>query len=205
VNHPLLQIADDLERRDARVAAELARVEALQAEVEEIRRHALATGGRLDSLPQAFVAVALLHDRAEREVEAATEALRELDDDDPALDAARELLAAAERRVEEVRGHQAALEQEAQRARADAELLGRRVAALHGSVRDVDPPSDGLEGTVAWVSHARGALLVEYSGLARERDAIVREASELLGSVLGDPRVSTSVAGLRDRLQRALT
>jgi hypothetical protein len=55
------------------------------------------------------------------------------------------------------------------------------------------------------VSQARGALLVEHSGLAREREAVVREASELLGSVLGDPLAATSVAGLRNRLERALT
>jgi hypothetical protein len=55
-----------------------------------------------------------------------------------------------------------------------------------------------------WASVARGALLVEHSGLARERDAVVREASELLGSVLGEPLAATSAAGLRGRLERAL-
>jgi hypothetical protein len=54
------------------------------------------------------------------------------------------------------------------------------------------------------LSQRRGALLVEHSNLARERDAVVREASELLGSVLGDPFAATSVAGLRERLERAL-
>ena len=49
-----------------------------------------------------------------------------------------------------------------------------------------------------------GRLLLEHSGLARERDAVVREASELLGSVLGEPLISTAVAGVRDKLERAL-
>jgi hypothetical protein len=56
---------------------------------------------------------------------------------------------------------------------------------------------------IAWSSHTRGALLVEHSNLVRERENVVREASELLGSVLGDPFAATSVAGLRERLSRA--
>jgi hypothetical protein len=55
---------------------------------------------------------------------------------------------------------------------------------------------------LAWASHRRGELIVEHSGLAREREAVVREASELLGSLTGDARASTSVQGLRDRLHR---
>jgi hypothetical protein len=71
-------------------------------------------------------------------------------------------------------------------------------------VHDVPPPATGLEGALEWASRARGALLLEHSGLARERDAVVREASELLGSVLGEPLISTAVAGVRDKLERAL-
>ena len=55
-----------------------------------------------------------------------------------------------------------------------------------------------------WASLARGGLLVAEAGLARERDALVREASELVASVSGDPLASTSVAGVRARLARAL-
>jgi hypothetical protein len=63
---------------------------------------------------------------------------------------------------------------------------------------------DGLDAVLAWASNRRGVLIVEHSGLARERDAVVREASELLGSVTGDAFAATSVAGLRGRLARAL-
>jgi hypothetical protein len=63
---------------------------------------------------------------------------------------------------------------------------------------------DGLGAVLEWASQRRGELVLERSGLAREREAIVREASELLGSVTGDAMSATSVAGLRDRLQRAL-
>jgi hypothetical protein len=56
------------------------------------------------------------------------------------------------------------------------------------------------DGTVEMLSARRGALLVEHSGLAREREAVVREASELLAAATGDPFAATSVAGLRARL-----
>ena len=64
------------------------------------------------------------------------------------------------------------------------------------------PPS--LDGALDWASRARGALLLEHSALARERDEVVREATELLASVLGDPLTATAVAGVRERLARAL-
>jgi len=54
----------------------------------------------------------------------------------------------------------------------------------------------------AWAEHERGALIVEHSNLVREREAVVREASELLASVRGDAMAVTSVAGLRARLER---
>ena len=60
-----------------------------------------------------------------------------------------------------------------------------------------------FEGALAWASRARGELLLERSALATERDTLVREASELLASVLGEA-LTTGVAGVRDRLERAL-
>ena len=38
-----------------------------------------------------------------------------------------------------------------------------------------------------WASRARGDLLVAHAGLATERDKVVREATELVASVLGEP------------------
>ena len=64
--------------------------------------------------------------------------------------------------------------------------------------------SPDLDGALEWASRARGALLLERSGLAREREEVVREATELLASVLGDPLTATAVAGVRERLARAL-
>ena len=73
-----------------------------------------------------------------------------------------------------------------------------------GLARELGGDGASLQAAAEWASRERGALLVEHSTLARERDAVVREASELLGSVLGEPFAATSVAGLRERLQSAL-
>ena len=71
-------------------------------------------------------------------------------------------------------------------------------------VRDVPAAPADLHGTLEWASRARGSLLLEHSGLAREREEVVREATELLASVLGEPLNATAVAGVRERLARAL-
>jgi hypothetical protein len=68
----------------------------------------------------------------------------------------------------------------------------------------VAPPAAGLHGALDWGARARGELLVAHAALATERDKVVREASELVASVLGEPLTATGVAGVRDRLQRAL-
>ena len=82
-------------------------------------------------------------------------------------------------------------------------LRGERVE-LAPRVRDVPAASADLDGALEWAARARGALLLQRSGLARERDEVVREATELLASVLGDPLTTTAVAGVRERLARAL-
>ncbi|HET8528521.1 MAG TPA: hypothetical protein VFL60_06390 [Gaiellaceae bacterium] len=213
----LLTFADELERRDEQVAAALARVEAQQAEVEEIRVHAGAVSGFLASLPAVLAAHARDEDVAEDERQAAEAALRAAEaelaqarrDEDRlraerAVQRARDAASDAGRRAERAREHQQELTREGDERRAEGEQLERRASELQASLRDVEPPAPGLPGVLAWASQARGALLVEHSGLERERDAVVREASELLASVLGDPLAATSVQGLRARLERAL-
>jgi hypothetical protein len=101
-------------------------------------------------------------------------------------------LAAAEADVARLEEHRRAFARQGDDLRAEVEALAHTVG------------TSGLAATLEELSQQRGALLVEHSSLVRERDAVVREASELLASVLGDPLASTSVAGLRERLQRAL-
>jgi hypothetical protein len=191
---PLLDIAAALEERDARVAAELARVEQEEADVAAIRAHAAAAAEFLASLPPALAGFAADEERAEEDKAAARAAIAAAAaaEDELAAARARAALADAESRSERAREHQEALQQEGAARRDEAARLAARVGV------------DGLDAVLAWASQRRGELLVAHSGLARERDAVVREASELLSSVTGDAWAATSVAGLRGRLSRAL-
>jgi chromosome segregation ATPase len=96
------------------------------------------------------------------------------------------------------------LDRESEQRRVEADRLADRAAELAERVRDVPSPAPGLEGAAEWGARARGALLVRHSRLADERDKVVREATELVASVVGDPLLVTGVAGVRDRLERAL-
>ena len=179
---PLLALAEQLERRYAVVAERLAEVERLQADVEEVRVHAAAAAATSLWLAER-VAVT---ERELREAELAVPVLE--DEPDEEAIAAYER---ATRQVERLTEHLDAFARERVELSARVELLERRAQV------------SGLERVIEWASHTRGALLVEHSNLARERENVVREASELLGSVLGDPFAATSVAGLRDRLSSA--
>jgi chromosome segregation ATPase len=178
---PLLALASDLELRDERVAAQLAHIESEQARVEALRANATRLTELLAWLPQAASENEYKLHQAVRRRDAAAAAAREADEQ--SKQAAEAALAAAEADVARLEEHRRAFAR--QRDEARAELTG-------------------LGTTLEELSQRRGSLLVEHSNLVRERDAVVREASELLGSVLGDPHASTSVAGLRDRLERAL-
>jgi chromosome segregation ATPase len=177
----------ELEARDARVAAELTRVEAAQSEVDALRAQAEAAAETLAWLPQAASENAYALDQARRARDEAAAVVDTADDESrPAAEAA---LAAAERAVARLDEHRRAFAEQERETRRRA---GELVAGVGGA--------DSLDEALALLSQRRGALLVEHSQLARERDAVVREASELLALVTGDPSASTSVAGLRARL-----
>jgi chromosome segregation ATPase len=183
-------VAADLEARDARVAEQLARVEGEQAELDEQRAHAARLADVLAWLPQAVSENEYALHQAVRHRDAAAAALSDAAEDD--RQAAEAALASAEADAARLEEHRRAFARQSEEAQAEVAELAREVGAA------------GLDEMLDLLSQRRGALLVEHSNLARERDAVVREASELLGSVLGDPLTSTSVAGLRERLERAL-
>ncbi len=202
----LLQFAEELEGRDADLGGALDAVEQLQREVEEVRVHAAALAGFLASFPEALDA--LEHDEhdALEARDAAESALREAErgEDEQVLVPAGDPLRDAERWAADAALARRRLEEDGAARRDDAARLEARARALSPRVHDVPAPAGSLDGALEWASRARGALLLEHSGLARERDAVVREASELLGSVLGEPLTSTAVAGVRAKLERAL-
>jgi DNA repair exonuclease SbcCD ATPase subunit len=213
----LLSFAEELERRDADVAQALARVEALQAEVDELRTHATAAASFLVTVPAALAerasderAASEARDHAEQAAREAERLAERAENKEQRLEAqrvlqrARDDLQAAEFWVTQARAAHAELDRQGAARRAEAEQLARRAVELAPRVRDVPAPSADLPGALEWASRARGALLLEHSGLAREREEVVREATELLASVLGEPLTATAVAGVRERLARAL-
>jgi DNA repair exonuclease SbcCD ATPase subunit len=213
----LLSFAEELERRDADVAQALARVEALQAEVDELRTHATAAASFLVTLPAALAerasderAASEARDHAEQAAREAERLAERAENKEQRLEAqrvlqrARDDLQAAEFWVTQARAAHAELDRQGAARRAEAEQLARRAVELAPRVRDVPVASADLPGALEWASRARGALLLEHSGLAREREEVVREATELLASVLGEPLTATAVAGVRERLARAL-
>jgi chromosome segregation ATPase len=220
---PLLTIADDLERRDERAAEALLEVEALQAEVDELRTHAGAVAAFLRELPAAHAALEAEEHAAAETREAAAEAVRGAEDaltrvqergsESARLAAARtaqharDALEEAELRVARAQQERGRLEQEGAERGAEAERLERRGGelAVHPRLEhDVAAPATGLHGLLDWAARARGELLVSHAALATERDKIVREATELVASVLGEPLVAVGAAGVRERLERAL-
>lgn len=213
----LLVFAEELERRDADIARALTDVELLQADVEHLRSQADATASFLDAFPELVaaregdeLAAESARTEAESRVRDADEQLERARKEDERLAAAKaqqealDSLHAAERWVEQAQAAVVAAKAEGDERREEARRLDARAVALAPRVRNLPAPGDGLDGAIDWASRARGALLLEHSNLARERDAIVREANELAAGVLGEPMLSRAVAGLRDRLALAL-
>jgi hypothetical protein len=220
---PLLSIAEDLERRDERAAEELLEVERLQAEVDELRTHAAGVAAFLREVPAMYaaredeeLAAAAERERALAELLVAEDELARIEErgsDSARLEAARaaqharDAAEAAALRVARAEKERALLEQEAAERGAEAELLERRGSELAAHPRlehDVAAPATGLHGLLDWAARARGHLIVAHAALATERDKIVREATELVASVLGEPLVSAGAKGVRERLERAL-
>jgi signal transduction histidine kinase len=202
----LLLFAEELERRDADLGGALDAIERLQREIEELRAHAAAISAFLASFPAELGSLER-DERASLAARAAAEgALREVEagEDEVALVHARDALRDAERWAADAALARRRLEEDGAARRADAARLEMRAETLSVRIHDVPTPAAGLDGALEWASLARGALLLEHSALARDRDAVVREASELLGSVLGEPLTSTAVAGVRAKLERAL-
>ncbi len=220
---PLIAIADDLEARDARAGEALLDVERLQAEVDELRAHAGAAAAFLRELPEAHAvleaeehAAAAARASAAEAAQVAEEELERVQErggESARLEAARaaqharDELEAAELRVARAQAERERLEQEGVERGAEAERLERRGSELAAHPRlehNVAAPATGLHGLLDWVARARGELLVAHAALATERDTIVREATELVASVLGEPLVATGAVGVRQRLERAL-
>ena len=123
---------------------------------------------------------------------------------------ARDALRDAEHRVERAHAERERLVLEEQEQRGDADRLVLRVQPLARDARRESPhrapirPRPALDGVLEWTSRARGDLLLAHAGLATERDKVVREATELVASALGEPLPGNGVAGVREQLTRSI-
>jgi chromosome segregation ATPase len=192
----LLAFAEELESRDAALAAELDRLQALSARLEEIRSALRGTTETLRRVPRELAHA----ERATAEADGLLAvARREYEPAHGAAGGHREADALAERvthltaLIEELRAEERTATERRDAIDVEAALLAEELAS-GSEVGDLP----------AWFEWAQSTLLVTRTTLEAERDLIVREAAELLTSALGEPVGPGSVGRLRQRLQREL-
>jgi len=198
----VLAAVEDLQRRDAAVAAAIAAATAVESSLEELRARAALTAEALASLPGERARVAEARGVAARAVEEARATLAAADEEQRvaarrALELAEARAAEAERAIEATERRAAEAQAERGRIDDDARLVAERLRALE-RMHPVQHPAAGLAGALDWTSRARAAVFVARSGLEQERERVVREAEELGAALLGE-QVYT-VKALVDRL-----
>lgn len=222
----MLELAADLERRDAVVAAEIDRVVRLADGAREIAARARAIAALLDSAPVEHASLdraeaeALAHRRAadddlalaiaalelaNRKGREHTEAQREHDHAQVALrDAAARVERISCTRETLVKSERAARD-DVSSLEAEANRIARELAELprvSASGRALPEPS--LAGVAEWADRVHAALLVTRAQLDTERDRLVREANELGSAVLGEQLAGSSVELVGRRVRAML-
>ena len=217
----------ELARADEDAAATLAELDDLAADVDQVRMRAgqlEAFFGRLpaeraaalDACREVDRAVAVAREKLGR-AEAKAAAAEQTRDERRAREARHDVIrgtdavAMAERRRAEARREAALLaerEADGERERAELGVEARQLAtALRTRPRLAEQAGEEPAGSLVeieeWGSAARAALFVARSGLATERDAVLRQATEFGTAVLGEPLVGASPGAIADRLERS--
>jgi hypothetical protein len=125
-------------------------------------------------------------------------------EDPRSLATARSGLELAEARLQRVAEERARLERQAAAAEAERPVLEARAREVSGVLDDVPPPSDTLESLAEWQLRARAAAFAERARLERAREELIGEANQVASALLADPLVGTSIALVRQRLEREL-
>jgi hypothetical protein len=213
-----VRFARELEQRDAAIAADLAAVRALQADVEELRTHALAALTVRERYPSEREALERVRDEARHELQAREADLAAAESElararpgdaeaaaRRAVTRAADAAASALRRVARLEAEGDALEQQHARAEADEPRLRARAVELAERLRAAPRATavDQREDTVEWTSRARAALFVAAGNLETDRERVVREANELAAAALGDPSAAASVTLIRARIEQS--
>jgi hypothetical protein len=223
-----LALLEELIEADGACAVTLAELERLLETVAANRSRAEELLHTLASAPGERDRLAAALAEAEADVSARSDALAEAQAE---LEAASrkgdsERLAAAQRFVVRARDAVAIAEKRAVAARAALGEHEATVAAAEREAPEVEAraaevatslrgrprlaadaariPAPGLEGVLAWASAARAALTVARSGVASEREAVIRQANELGSAALGEPIGAASATVVRERVATAL-
>jgi chromosome segregation ATPase len=223
---PLLAYARELEEADRALGRATAEVAELQRAIDDLVGRGREIELFLSGLPGRREAAGAGVASAEDELDRRLEELREAEADLTATEGrrseealvaarravvrARDAVASAERRLDRARDARAQLDHETARAESEVPELERRARTLAERLRTLpriardaaEPPQPGLAATLAWGARAAAALFVARGGLDSERERVVREANELGASALGEPLFATSVALVRERLER---
>jgi chromosome segregation ATPase len=226
----LLELAAELEARDADLAGRIAQAGELLASADAVRDRARAVAEALDSLPAEREALERAATDAERQCAEATAGLvdaeralaevqgrRRAGDEarthaERGVARAREEAADAEARRARVAQQLLALDEAERERRAEAKSLAAEGRALAGRLRELPrvseagraEPGSSLAELADWGARVHAALFVVKGGLETERERVVREAGELGAAVLDEPPVGASVAHVRRRLEAAL-
>jgi hypothetical protein len=188
----------ELGRRDAELATEGDRLQALDTEVGAIRARAEELEAFFLAYPETEQRLRAAHGAAvagaaDDEARAAAER---------ALARARDHVETAEARVARTMDEQQAHENEVSAATAELpELAGRATAA---GVSEAGEPGDTPRELVDWAARAHATLFVAVGQLDAQRDRIVREANELATMLLGEPTYGASAAQALSRVEESL-
>jgi chromosome segregation ATPase len=215
----------ELERADAEVAATLAELEALAGRVEAERARALELEVFFERLPAERERLAAELAEAARRAEAARAELARAEEqlaaaerrgDEAAVASnavvrARDALRMATRRATEAAATSSSLEAQEGDAKRESAALVDRVAGLAEELRERprlaqtagSPPDRDLASVGRWAGSARAALFVAIGSLTAERDALVRQASELGSLVLGESVFAGTAAEVARRVRSA--
>jgi chromosome segregation ATPase len=227
----LLELARELELRDADVAARLDVVLGSLRQVDEVRAGAARVRASLAAIPGEIEHL----EQAERDAKAREADLRdELSDAERRLEEVRrsrrageDAKVAAERAVrraavaasdaatavERIRERLRAVAAEELALRAEGEGLvveARRVASVVAAVPRLSDsgravPGRSLEEIEEWGARAHAGLFVVRGGLENEREQIVLEANTLAAAALGEQPAGSNVSLVRKRLEGSLS
>ena len=124
-----------------------------------------------------------------------------------ALVAATDSAATARRRSEELAAERARLEAAARESENGLRQLEERARAAAGGLVSsrlaAAEPGSGPDSLDAWAAQAHSTLFVARGALQQQREAVVREASELAASTLGEPSFAAGTTLVRQQLERA--